>query len=107
MPELHYAITDVHGRLDLLEKAYEAIIAHADGRPARVVFLGDAIDRGPDSKGCIDRLIRGPGEANFLPQINLLGNHEEFMIKALGGGWNSANLPSAKIDPHTQTATGQ
>jgi len=29
------------------------------------------------------------------------------LIKALGGGWNSANLPSAKIDPHAQTPTGQ
>jgi outer membrane protein TolC len=29
------------------------------------------------------------------------------LIKALGGGWNSASLPSAKVDSHTQTPTGQ
>ncbi len=82
---IHYAITDVHGRLDLLEAAYDAIVAHASGRPARVVFLGDAVDRGPDSKGVISRLIAGAGQGNFDDQINLLGNHEALMIKALGG----------------------
>jgi serine/threonine protein phosphatase 1 len=83
--ELIYAIPDIHGRLDLLCKAYEVIEEHAAGRPARIVFLGDAIDRGPDSKGCIDRLIKGTSASNFLPQINLLGNHEEFMMDVLNG----------------------
>jgi len=82
---IHYAITDVHGRLDLLEEAYDVIVGHAAGRPARIVFLGDAIDRGPDSKGVIDRLIAGAGRPNFGEQVNLLGNHEALMIKALGG----------------------
>jgi serine/threonine protein phosphatase 1 len=82
---IHYAITDVHGRLDLLEQAYDAIVAHASGRPSRIVFLGDAIDRGPDSKGVISRLIAGAAQPNFDEQINLLGNHEALMIKALGG----------------------
>ncbi len=85
MAEIVYAITDIHGCLDLLERAYESIAAHAAGRPARVVFLGDAIDRGPDSAGCIDRLIKGAEGDNFAPQVNLLGNHEEFMIEALRG----------------------
>ena len=82
---IHYAITDCHGRLDMLEAAYDAIVAHAAGRPARVVFMGDAIDRGPDSKGCIDRLIRGAQAANFAGQVNLMGNHEEMMADALAG----------------------
>ena len=90
MAEIHYAIADVHGRLDLLDRAYDAIVAHADGRQARVVFLGDAIDRGPNSRGCIDRLIAGAGQPNFLPQVNLMGNHEAFMIKALGGDTREA-----------------
>jgi serine/threonine protein phosphatase 1 len=82
---IHYALTDCHGRLDMLEAAYDAIVAHADGQPARVVFMGDAIDRGPNSKGCIDRLIRGAGAPNFAAQVNLLGNHEEMMMDALAG----------------------
>src|SRR5580658_3783660 len=87
---IHYAITDCHGRLDMLDVAYEAIVRHADGRPARVVFLGDAIDRGPDSRGCIDRLIRGAERANFAPQVDLIGNHEEMMMSALSGDWGDA-----------------
>jgi hypothetical protein len=84
--EILYAITDPHGRLDLLSKAYDAIVVNALGRAARIIFLGDAIDRGPDSKGCIDRLIRGAeGMTNFAPQINLLGNHEDMMIQTLNG----------------------
>jgi serine/threonine protein phosphatase 1 len=82
---IHYAITDCHGRLDMLDAAYEAVVRHADGRPARVVFLGDAIDRGPDSRGCIDRLIRGADRPNFAPQVDLLGNHEQMMMAALAG----------------------
>ncbi len=85
MAEIVYAITDTHGCLDLLERAYDLIVAHAAGRPARVVFLGDAIDRGPDSAGCVERLIRGARADNFAPQVNLMGNHEEFMIEALKG----------------------
>jgi serine/threonine protein phosphatase 1 len=85
MAEIIYAITDTHGRLDLLERAYDMIVNHAVGLPARVVFLGDAIDRGPDSAGCIQRLIRGAGAGNFAPQVNLMGNHEAFMIEALKG----------------------
>ncbi len=83
--EILYAITDVHGCRDLLERAYDRIVEHAEGRPARVIFLGDAIDRGPDSKGVIDRLVAGAGAENFAPQINLIGNHEAFMMDAMAG----------------------
>jgi serine/threonine protein phosphatase 1 len=85
MAEIIYAITDCHGCADMLWAAYDAIARHAGGRPARVVFLGDAIDRGPDSKGCIDRLIAGAEGANFAPQIDLMGNHEEMMLESMAG----------------------
>jgi serine/threonine protein phosphatase 1 len=90
MAEILYAISDIHGRLDMLERAYDAIVAHAAGRPARVVFLGDAIDRGPQSKGCVDRLIAGAGAANFGPQIDLIGNHEAFLLAAVDGDERTA-----------------
>jgi serine/threonine protein phosphatase 1 len=48
---LTYAIPDLHGRLDLLTSALAKIVAHAGGRAATVVTLGDYIDRGPDSGG--------------------------------------------------------
>lgn len=81
-----YAIGDIHGRLDLTETLLDAIAAdHETRAPAElfVVFLGDLVDRGPDSRGVVDRLIafsRGPVQCRFL-----MGNHEEVFLKALTG----------------------
>ena len=80
-----YAIGDIHGRRDLLDLLL-AEIESDDGRrlPARteLIFLGDLVDRGPDSAGVVERLM-ALGEvrrARFL-----MGNHEEVLLRALGG----------------------
>jgi serine/threonine protein phosphatase 1 len=82
-----YAIGDIHGRLDLLDDLLSSIAADNCARGAGVrtlyVFLGDLIDRGPDSRGVVERLMRlaesGP-DARFL-----MGNHEEVLLRALDG----------------------
>ena len=48
-----YAVGDIHGRLDRLDALLD-VLPLRDGD--RLVFLGDYIDRGPDSKGVVDRL---------------------------------------------------
>ena len=53
MSPLTFAIGDVHGCFDMLQSLLGACEAHAAGRPGRYVFLGDYIDRGPDSRGVI------------------------------------------------------
>jgi serine/threonine protein phosphatase 1 len=81
-----YAVGDIHGRLDLLTSAVDAIARHVDGAPFRVVFLGDYVDRGPDSRGVIDLLMELQRE---WPVVCLKGNHEELMLQAVtepGGG---------------------
>ncbi|WP_417425322.1 metallophosphoesterase family protein [Hoeflea sp.] len=76
---LTYAIGDVHGRSDLLAALLEAIGEDMAGRAARIVFLGDVIDRGPDSRGCLDLVI---GALAQYPDSQLvLGNHEEFLLR--------------------------
>jgi len=82
-----YAIGDVHGRLDLLQKMLDRIGAHSDERPApralHLVFLGDLVDRGPDSAGVlalVHDLQRRNGQV-----LALMGNHEEAMVQALDG----------------------
>ena len=78
-----YAVGDVHGRLDLLNKLLARINADIAQRPiARpiCVFLGDYIDRGPSSRETIDRLIEH-GETN--ESVFLRGNHELMAIKGL------------------------
>lgn len=73
------AVSDIHGHLapllDLLAQL-EEVVTSAD----TVVFLGDYIDRGPDSKQCIDAILefadRAPAEV-----ICLRGNHEDWLLK--------------------------
>jgi serine/threonine protein phosphatase 1 len=87
-----YAIGDVHGRRDLLERLLEAIAADACEQPLasmRVVTLGDAIDRGSHSRGVLDLLVLPPLPPE-LPLTALRGNHEQMMLDALG---ESAQLP--------------
>lgn len=79
---LTYAIADLHGRYDLLEKAMLAIVSHAGDEPFTVVTLGDYVDRGPDSKKIVDALMRGSGwPVGRL--ICLKGNHEDMMVETL------------------------
>ncbi|WP_166297195.1 metallophosphoesterase family protein [Bradyrhizobium sp. 2S1] len=76
-----YAIADLHGRYDLLERALWSIKAHAKGVKHKIITLGDYIDRGPQSKGIIETLMEA--QARGLPFICLKGNHEDMMVQTL------------------------
>lgn len=81
-----YAIGDVHGRLDLLDQLLAQIEQDIDCRPPRknaLVFLGDLMDRGPDSRGVIERL-RHYRHDRLKPYF-LAGNHEEVLLRLLEG----------------------
>lgn len=81
-----YAIGDVHGRLDLLQDLLRQIARdNAARRPAKtyIVFLGDLIDRGPDSRGVIEFLLSRP--ADYARPVYIKGNHEEFFLRVLDG----------------------
>ncbi len=79
---LTFAIGDIHGRHDLLRILLRKISAHAEGRVHKLVFLGDYIDRGPDSAGVIDT-IRTMQEASPDKVVCLMGNHEDMMLTAV------------------------
>lgn len=88
-----YAIGDVHGRLDLLNGLIAAIDADDAERGAAqtsLVFLGDLVDRGPDSAGVVERVHRLGGERADVRL--LLGNHEEVFLAALEGDLNALRL---------------
>lgn len=81
-----YAVGDIHGRLDLLDDILQQIKADIAKQPASetyVVFLGDLIDRGPDSRGVVQRLVELdiPG----AKPVFLGGNHEQVLLDVLDG----------------------
>jgi serine/threonine protein phosphatase 1 len=80
-----YAIGDIHGRLDLLDRLIAMIDSDdaARGRSrTELIFLGDLLDRGPDSVGVVERVM---ALRNERPVRCLLGNHEEVFLRAVSG----------------------
>lgn len=84
MAGYEYAVGDVHGRSDLLRAALGAVEAHSGDDPATVILLGDYIDRGPDSRGVIERAMAGPRRAGDT-LLALTGNHEDMLLGAVAG----------------------
>ena len=78
------AIGDIHGRSDLLDALLDEAAATPPGAPERrIVFLGDLVDRGPDSLGAL-RLAAEAGErVGAAETVALFGNHEILMRLAL------------------------
>lgn len=72
-----YVIGDIHGCLDPLQRLITQLPL---GESDEVIFLGDYIDRGPDSKGVIDYLLTLRGRYTFL-----MGNHERMFVNFLQG----------------------
>jgi serine/threonine protein phosphatase 1 len=78
-----YAIGDIHGRVDLLDQVLTRIDVHLASDPIHQpiqVFLGDYVDRGPDSRSVLDRLIN---RSRNHATVFLKGNHEVFFTDFL------------------------
>lgn len=82
-----YAIGDIHGRTDELRRVLALVrkdaALHRLVKP-RVVFLGDYVDRGLDSRGVLDALIELQSSGEFDP-VFLRGNHEDMMMSGEAG----------------------
>lgn len=76
-----YAVGDIHGQIHMLEALVERVPFQEDDE---IVFLGDYIDRGRDSKAVVDLLIRFKRE--FPKTVFLRGNHEDMFLDYLSGG---------------------
>lgn len=73
------AVSDIHGCL----AALEALLAAIRPQPAdTLVLLGDYVDRGPDSRGVIERIFSLRQQCHLVP---LLGNHDEMMVNVYDG----------------------
>jgi len=79
--EKTFIIGDVHGCLDMLKRLFDKI----PWRPGQdaLIFIGDCIDRGSNSKGVIDYIL---DLIRDYPQVScLLGNHEAMLLNYLSG----------------------
>lgn len=72
-----YAVGDLHGRFDLLDKALD-LFARLKKPGDEFIVLGDFVDRGPDSAKIIEMLRQQP---RYI--IALKGNHEDMMVRCL------------------------
>ena len=109
-----YAIGDIHGQLELLRRLREMISDDAEvNRRERnvIVYLGDYIDRGPDSRGVIDLFLNEP--LTGFEEVHLKGNHEDIMLQFLdnpgvGESWyltgGDATLISYGVERTARTA---
>ena len=78
-----YAISDIHGCAHLLEpmlRVIDADLAQSRPRYAIEVFMGDYIDRGPDTRSTLDILVERSRRGNA---VFLKGNHEAFLVNVL------------------------
>jgi len=80
-----YVIGDIHGRADLLHALLRQIAIDAaryeTDLAREVIFIGDYIDRGPDSRQTVDLVLSTIGEKRFWDVTVLKGNHEEAMLR--------------------------
>jgi serine/threonine protein phosphatase 1 len=106
-----YVIGDVHGCADELRRLVEALpLACGD----QLVFLGDYVDRGPDSNAVVSYLVSLQGRASEIDLVFLRGNHEDMLLSYLGIGGRygdmflinggKATLASYGLEPDNLTA---
>ncbi|ATW04576.1 metallophosphoesterase family protein [Sphingorhabdus sp. YGSMI21] len=88
-----YAIGDVHGRNDLLLQLLGKIIkddGERDKADSEIIFLGDLVDRGPDSAGVLDTAMQIREQLRNVRF--LMGNHEEVYLAAATGDEKSVRF---------------
>ncbi|QRM56759.1 serine/threonine protein phosphatase [Sinorhizobium sp. BG8] len=110
MPFPIYAIGDVHGCYDELIDAERRVLADlgSPDREATLIYLGDYVDRGPNSKAVLDHLARR-NHGDGLTRIALCGNHDDAFLSFINDPANTmywldfggdATLRSYGIEPY-------
>lgn len=88
---IYFAIGDIHGEAEKLDALHAAIVDRIafEKRRSVIVHLGDYVDRGPDSRGVIERIMALEQRLEGDPDVmvaSLLGNHEQMMLDQLESG---------------------
>lgn len=72
-----YVIGDVHGCYDELRSLLDKINGHAGDDPRKIIFVGDYVDRGPNSKEVVEQVMRMVHRGDT---VALKGNHEDMIL---------------------------
>lgn len=114
-----YVFGDVHGRADLLRSALDWVkgeLKKASIEEARLIGLGDYVDRGPESAAVLD-LLAEASSSGFARTTFLKGNHEQLLLDFLDhparvgpgwmqlGGWETLMSYGVDCTPHNQSAS--
>lgn len=91
MADRTFVIGDIHGDLDALHALWRQL-PPLDATDT-VVFLGDYVDRGPDSAGVVEFVRRGAGASTPAAIVALRGNHEDAWLRAIDEGFPNFTLP--------------
>lgn len=99
------AIGDIHGDLEQLQALWSRLPElTADDH---VVFLGDYVDRGPDSRGVVE-FVRKLPERTAASVVALMGNHEQMLVDAYESGkCDSLQPPSNGVLATYRSFTGE
>lgn len=89
LPEPVFAIGDVHGCDAQLATLLDRFCELAAETPARLILLGDLINRGPSSLNALSLWASGELDARFTKVHRITGNHEQLLMLAIGGGPNA------------------
>jgi serine/threonine protein phosphatase 1 len=87
-PERLFAVGDIHGHLDEVSRLVDYLVdSEKLSASDQLIFIGDYIDRGSDSKGVIDKMLEL--RQSFPKTVFLKGNHEDMLLSFLGLGGNN------------------
>jgi serine/threonine protein phosphatase 1 len=90
-----YAIGDIHGYASALTRMHDAISRDLDETPpesARIIYLGDSIDRGPNSAGVLDIFHGVSQNPEGIERTFIKGNHEAIALTFLEENWKAASI---------------
>ena len=76
-----FIVGDIHGNATALSALLTSIEKELSGEDT-IVFVGDYIDRGPNSRGCVEQILRLQDRTPAIV-VTLLGNHEQWMLRTL------------------------
>jgi serine/threonine protein phosphatase 1 len=89
VPALTFAVGDIHGCIDKLARLLTNCARESRGKSVRYIFIGDYVDRGPDTRAVMETLMRLERDMAPGGVVCLRGNHEQLLLDSLDGDESS------------------